>query len=75
MDKLYIVISRIPYEGSHLLQICDTLDSVKKYLHQIVDDCEWYRDKLFVIDANSSINKELEDMDLQAIDKFLQYHH
>ena len=71
MKKIYLVVLLVPYEGSHLLQICDTLDSVKKYLHQIVDDCEWYRDKLFVIDANSSINKELEDMDLQAIDKFL----
>lgn len=71
MDKLYIVISRIPYEGSHLLQICDNLDSVKTYLHEMVDDYEWYRDKLFVIDANANINKDLDDMEFQSIEKFL----
>jgi len=71
MKKIYLVISVIPYEGSHLLRILEDLDSVTKYIHSMIDDCEWYRDKLFVIDAIKSIDKELEEMELQSIDKFL----
>ena len=71
MKKIYLVISLIRYQGTQLLQICDNLDSVTKYIHSMIDDCEWYRDKLFVIDAIKSIDKELEEMELQSIDKFL----
>ena len=71
MKKIYLVVLLVPYEGTYLLRICDNLDSVKTYLHEMVDDYEWYRDKLFVIDANNSVNKDLDDMEFQSIEKFL----
>ena len=71
MKKIYLVISVIPYEGSHLLRILEDLDSVTEYIHSMIDDCEWYRDKLFVIDAIENIDKELEEMELQSINKFI----
>jgi len=71
MERMYMVVSVVPHEGSHLLYICDGLDSVKKYLHRLVDDCDWYMDKLFVIDICANSNKELEEMELQSAANFL----